>query len=753
MRIRHVLPAILLCAVAAHSQTAVYPGAVVTDSQLKVSRNLLQTTLTSSQAAADTILIVSSTANFAPNMLVSVGAEIENICGVSGSNILQVGISSCPNIDGRGFDTAHGGGAAASHPSGSTVSLFVTAWHVNALDSEVKAIEGTLGANLANVPASPALSAAQYAFGPITSGSGVSVSGGNLVVGNNTLTFTTVPLGVNGTDANHYMYFSAGTGTAEDCLITGGSGTAGQANGQIIVNCGNTHSGAWTVQSDAGGIREACQAKAPARVVLPPGSYNVYQTITLPAGCLIDGQVPPSQNGPTSAVNLNMQKAGVAMFSLPNAGAGVINAAINYGTPPSYLVNGSPATSGSTGLTSSINAFVENVIFHGFYVDLAATSGTILWTNVIANNAVSDCGQLSGLGAGWVFNFLAQGCGGNGITISPLAGAPQFTTLGAFNTGGWGVKVSTNSGNAAPLQGNDWDVEENFSGNLLLDSLSSFSVILENVIAQSGGTTSSYGTNNTAPCVRLASTTANMFMPKSDVAIDGCQGNGLEADSNFTTVGNAKISGAGVGAQAGHTYGIESSGTSIRISNAEVFGNDSLFNGATSHISNNDFSGNVTLGSSFRGQFSDNTITSGTLTLTSGCQWSYGRNYISGGPSNQSGSCTDDGSVVTTTINTCTATATAGAATCNGQSGTVTSESLTTAAGSSYSLTLSDSLITASSVVIGVSGNGTNTGGAVTGHVKCTPGSGTATCVAYNDGATPFNGTIKIIFIIGNTNY
>jgi hypothetical protein len=80
-------------------------------------------------------------------------------------------------------------------------------------------------------------------FSPITSGLGVSVPGGNLIVGNNTVTFATVPPGVNGTDTGHYLEIVGGIGIAEACQITGGSGTGRQTNGQIIIHCAHTHSG------------------------------------------------------------------------------------------------------------------------------------------------------------------------------------------------------------------------------------------------------------------------------------------------------------------------------------------------------------------------------------------------------------------------------------------------------------------------------------------------------------------------------
>lgn len=119
----------------------------------------------------------------------------------------------------------------------------------------------------------------------------VQTPGGSLIVGNTSITMTPVPQGVNGSDVGHRLYVSAGTGTAEACLITGGTGTAGQASGAIIINCANTHSGAWTIQSACGGAQEAIQAAGSGTVFFPAGTYSCQGTITVSAANMrITGQ-------------------------------------------------------------------------------------------------------------------------------------------------------------------------------------------------------------------------------------------------------------------------------------------------------------------------------------------------------------------------------------------------------------------------------------------------------------------------------
>ena len=96
------------------------------------------------------------------------------------------------------------------------------------------------------------------------------------------------------------------------------------------------------------------------------------------------------------------------------------------------------------------------------------------------------------------------------------------------------------------------------------------------------------------------------------------------------------------------------------------------------------------------------------------------------------------------------ATASSGAATLNQGSGRVTSESLTTAIGSTYTLTLTNSVIDGNGdalvfaeVHLGTSTNGTPQ------IVNVTPGNGQVVIVVKNiDGSNAFNGTIVIDFLV-----
>lgn len=97
-----------------------------------------------------------------------------------------------------------------------------------------------------------------------------------------------------------------------------------------------------------------------------------------------------------------------------------------------------------------------------------------------------------------------------------------------------------------------------------------------------------------------------------------------------------------------------------------------------------------------------------------------------------------------------TASATAGAATLSKQCGVITSEALTTAAAGAYTLTLTNTLVAATSIVLVTFANGTNTQGTLE-LSRVTPGSGSVVILIRNSHASEaLNGTIKISFLVIN---
>ena len=95
------------------------------------------------------------------------------------------------------------------------------------------------------------------------------------------------------------------------------------------------------------------------------------------------------------------------------------------------------------------------------------------------------------------------------------------------------------------------------------------------------------------------------------------------------------------------------------------------------------------------------------------------------------------------------ATSTASAATINAQSGVITTEALTTAAGATYTMTLTNSLVNTSSVVLAVAGNGTNTLCGLS-PLTVTPSAGSVKMIFQNVGLSALNGTMKIFFTVFN---
>ncbi len=98
-----------------------------------------------------------------------------------------------------------------------------------------------------------------------------------------------------------------------------------------------------------------------------------------------------------------------------------------------------------------------------------------------------------------------------------------------------------------------------------------------------------------------------------------------------------------------------------------------------------------------------------------------------------------------------TTTGSGGAATLNKPAGTVTTASLTTGNTATYTLTLTNSFVTASSIVLATVSNNTNTGGAPLIET-ITPAAGSVTILVRNAGwgAGSFNGTLDIDFVVIN---
>src|SRR5262245_3799733 len=222
--------------------TASFPGAVTTDQHLAIGVDRQQTTLATILSDTATSMTVANASIIVVNSLLSIDDEIVQVSGTPTGNSVPIT---------RAFE----GTTAAIHLSGATVMGLVDAYHHNTLVAEIEAIENALGPNLTRIPGSaPYLNAGHYIFNPQQPGG--TITGGVT----NIITLSRVPAGVNGTDTNHYLWVSGGTGTAEAVLITGGTAVAGAASGTLFFTAANTHTGAWTIQTATSGIKEAMVA-------------------------------------------------------------------------------------------------------------------------------------------------------------------------------------------------------------------------------------------------------------------------------------------------------------------------------------------------------------------------------------------------------------------------------------------------------------------------------------------------------------
>lgn len=270
------LLSLILLAGAAFGQTTTFPNAIDTNASLFVTADNVQSTLSTAVVAGDTSLTVASGTGFAANQIATICDVITSTgkCTTYEHMLVTGAVGNVLTVT-RGF----AGTSARAHSAGKLVSVLIDAAHQKVLKDAVIALETVVGVNGANMGGTATVTSA-FNFAAQS-------PGGTLSAGNNAITMTPVPAGVNGNDSYHWLYVSGGTGTAEACLINGGSGRSGDASGQIIMACSNSHSGAWTVASATGGIREAFAAVMSAgrgSFYVPSGSITMRSQLYVPPG-------------------------------------------------------------------------------------------------------------------------------------------------------------------------------------------------------------------------------------------------------------------------------------------------------------------------------------------------------------------------------------------------------------------------------------------------------------------------------------
>ncbi len=269
-----------LLAVGLMAQT--YPSSIFVP---PVAGDNVASTLSSAMGAGDTVAVVASGSGWVAGQYAYICDGTQSGPGGKCASTYEVMLVTAVSGNVLTLTRAQAGTAAIAHLKGRAISNAITSPYVTLPNREIVAIENALGPNLVNVLNSgPAVLSSTYDFP-------AQIPGGNLVVGNNTVTMSPVPGGVNGTDLHHYLYVSGGTGTAESCLITGGSGTAGQFSGPIIINCAHTHTGGWTIRSASAGIVEAASSISNVgTVTLARTAMAIHFTIILPTAVSIQGQ-------------------------------------------------------------------------------------------------------------------------------------------------------------------------------------------------------------------------------------------------------------------------------------------------------------------------------------------------------------------------------------------------------------------------------------------------------------------------------
>lgn len=371
----------------AAAQTASYPSNVVTDSQLTVAANNAATMLMSTVATTTTSFTVLNGAAIPVNSQITIDGEIMLACQVSG-NTVTIGKSSCPNIDGRGFDST----LVANHYAGASVQLNINAWHHNSLKEEVKAIETALGANLANVGHYPSGTQGQYLQVQPNTGNNTTYRfnslpavasadyvfpaqspGGSISIGSNTITLTPCPAGF---AIGEPFYISGGTGTAEVAAVTGGTCTSRAATGTATFTAVNTHTGAFTVQSATAGVQEAINdiASTGGLVDLPKGS------ITWQGGVTIGN----------NTVGIRGQSGTTITYTGNGTAITVSGAPVQYNLLRDFLLNGNGTTS-LKGIYANAAWFlnVSNVSVSGF-TQYGFDTNTMLVSYIIGGNYSSN---------------------------------------------------------------------------------------------------------------------------------------------------------------------------------------------------------------------------------------------------------------------------------------------------------------------------------------------------------------------------
>lgn len=382
---------------------------------------------------------------------------------------------------------------------------------------------------------------ADYSFTPFT-------PVGNLNIGNTTVTFPIVPRGTNGTDTNHYMYVSGGTGGAEACLITGGSGTSGQINGSITLQCANAHSGAFTVGTATAGLQEAWNIYP--FLQLYPGNYNIFAAVTPPTNGAIACNT--SYTYGSGGVHFKYNAVTGNMFNIINDGFSMTGGCIldQVGTAVSsigiYLCG-----VGCAGPVHTANNYtLDNVKVYAFYDGIYVNGGG---GNAQANNLFIsgnvNHGIVIGSGQGHWNDVICAINGGDGVHFQladgPGGGGSWFSGYQSFGNSGWGMSDAV----GGVYLGGEYSYFNNDQlGGIYINGYGSQ---INHVTLQYEGlsvTGLPFSTNTTAPGIFIDTGGSNANI--TDVLIYQNQGKCLYIAGSQNRIVNVNANGCGVGGNA-----------------------------------------------------------------------------------------------------------------------------------------------------------------------------------------------------------
>lgn len=226
------------------------------------------------------------------------------------------------------------------------------------------------------LPAAPVqFLASDYNFTP-------QLPGGTLIPGANTFNVSPGIPGVSGSDVGHNLYFSGGTGTPQECFISGGTALSGVA-GTLTVTCpsGTSISGTWSFQSVLAGLQEAMNAacaRGGGEIYFAPGTYTVLGQSNVPCNGIGILGTPATSNFTTvfsrtiTAVESVISVVGKTEFTFQNI---VMRQVINFNPSGGGTIINKPLGGSHINLYSCNTCLIEHSRFENMPINILVTGG------------------------------------------------------------------------------------------------------------------------------------------------------------------------------------------------------------------------------------------------------------------------------------------------------------------------------------------------------------------------------------------